>query len=118
MAKQGNPTFLYEFDHVLSFDAWGPRYQANIMVHTQPNIDFILSIALDMFVMVLVSICRAFCRNYAIVELPFEFHSAKPYYSFTKDEEKLSKDMTIYWVLEIIRPMVEASYVLFISIIV
>jgi carboxylesterase type B len=26
IAKAGVPTYLYQFSHVLSFDAWGPRY--------------------------------------------------------------------------------------------
>jgi carboxylesterase type B len=40
MANNGAPTYLYEFDHVLSFDAWGPRYQAIILYHE--NILYIL----------------------------------------------------------------------------
>lgn len=67
IAKAGVPVYLYQFSHVLSFDPWGPRYP--------------------------------FCQGHVChgSELPFVFHSVKPYYNFTAGEAALSVMMSYYW---------------------
>lgn len=61
------PAYLYEFDHVLSFDPWGPDYPYCVG-----------------------EVCHG-------SELPFVFNNVKPYDSFTPDEQNLSTEMTKYW---------------------
>jgi len=67
VSSAGVPTYLYQFNHVVSFDPWGPNF--------------------------------SFCKEHVChgIELPFVFHSVKPYFEFTPDEDDLSKRMVTYW---------------------
>eukprot|EP01088_Endostelium_zonatum_P003995 TRINITY_DN15207_c0_g1_i1.p1 TRINITY_DN15207_c0_g1~~TRINITY_DN15207_c0_g1_i1.p1 ORF type:complete len:542 (-),score=82.74 TRINITY_DN15207_c0_g1_i1:23-1648(-) len=65
----GAQVYSYVFNHVLSFDAWGPRYPE----------------------------CRKYVCHGS--ELPFVFHSGEigGYYKWTKEEAALSETMAEYW---------------------
>jgi len=66
--KLSQDIYLYQFDHVLSFDAWGPNY----------------------------TFCNGHVCHGA--ELPFVFHTAElAGYKFTPEEELLSQSMVFYW---------------------
>eukprot|EP01117_Protostelium_nocturnum_P000123 TRINITY_DN10201_c0_g1_i1.p1 TRINITY_DN10201_c0_g1~~TRINITY_DN10201_c0_g1_i1.p1 ORF type:complete len:563 (+),score=180.20 TRINITY_DN10201_c0_g1_i1:56-1690(+) len=67
-ASARNTTYLYQFDHALSFNQYGPNYQACVG-----------------------RVCHG-------AELPFVFHAAdQDGVDFTKEEEILSREMMLYW---------------------
>ncbi|XP_070541617.1 cAMP-regulated D2 protein-like [Ptychodera flava] len=68
IARVQDNVWVYLFDHVLSFDAWGPQF----------------------------AFCRNHSCHGA--ELPFVFHSAPlAGFHYTVDEEELSQSMIYYW---------------------